>query len=66
MPLNKGEAKEQIKIKLSEIEDSVNSIEIELMKEEGEFAKHILGFHLGRLQQQFIELNFLFKENLWT
>lgn len=66
MPLNKGEAKDLIGKKLIEVEDSINSMEAELMNSEEDFQKHVIGFHLGRLQQQFIEIHSLFKENLWT
>lgn len=48
--------------KFAEVEDSVNSMEAELMNDEDSFRKHVVGFHLGRLQQQFLEIHALFRE----
>lgn len=65
MALTKAESKKILKAKVKEIEDAINSIEEELLKTDEEFKKHILGFHFGRLQQQFLGIHALLKDNEW-
>ena len=65
MPLNKGEAKKILREKVNSAENSINSMEEEMVKDEDRFRKHMLSFHFGRLQQQFQEIYTVLKENGW-
>jgi len=65
MPLNKGEAKKLLKVKIKSAEESINSMEEEMIKDDESFRKHMLSFHFGRLQQQFQEIYSILKDNGW-
>lgn len=65
MPLNRYESKSLLRGKIGEAEESINSIETEMVKSDDQFRKHMLSFHFGRLQQQFQEIHSILKDAEW-
>lgn len=65
MALTKAESKKILRAKIKEIEDAINSIEEEMLKNDDGFRKHVLSFHFGRLQQQYLGIYSLLKDNEW-